>query len=214
VGQIAKALQKLAIDKTTIIIFTSTNGPNVVYGNHAGYAGGYKEGVNTVFEGGVRVPFIFYYPDRSPAGQVTNEIGSLIDILPTIANLTRSAPAAVKIDGIDLWPVLSGMERLLRVRKGYFCCYLGDQLTAIRQGDWKFYVSHSYPSADPGKDGKPGKFQTKQTEMELYNIAEDPSETNNVYGENRPLTNKLKALMEPFDKELEQNKRPAGKVEK
>src|SRR6266498_3903006 len=57
VGQITKALQKLAIDKTTIIIFTSTNGPNVHYGNHAGYAGGFKEGVNTIFEGGVRVPF-------------------------------------------------------------------------------------------------------------------------------------------------------------
>lgn len=214
VGQITKTLQKLGIDKTTIIIFTSTNGPNVVYGNHAGYAGGYKEGVNTVFEGGIRVPFIFCYPDRAPGGQVTNEIGSLIDILPTLADLTRTAPPTVKIDGIDLWPVLSGMERLLRARKGYYCCYLGDQLTAIRQGDWKFYLSHSYPAADPGKDGKPGKLQIKQTEMELYNIAEDPSETNNVYGENRPLTTKLKALMEPFDKELEQNKRSAGKVDK
>jgi len=213
VGQIVKTVQKLNIDKTTIIIFTSDNGPNILYGNHAGYAGGYKEGVNTIFEGGVRVPFVFNYPDRAPGGLITNEFGSLIDILPTIADLTRSTPPSAKIDGIDLWPVISNMERTLRARKAYYY-YLGDQLTGVRQGEWKFYMSHAYPSADPGKDGKPGKLQTRETEMALFNLNEDPSETNNLYGDNRPLTLKLKALIETFDKELEQNKRPAGKVDK
>lgn len=211
VGQITKALQKLAIDKTTIIVFTSSNGPNVRYGNHAGYAGGFKEGVNTIFEGGVRVPFIFRYVDRAPGAQVTNEFGSLIDILPTLANLTRCTPPAVKIDGVDLWPVISGMEKLLRARKAYYY-YLGDQLLGIRQGDWKFYLSHSYTSvSDPGKNGNPGKMQTKETEMALYNLTEDPSETNNVFGENRPMVQKLKALIEAYDKEMEQSKRPAAK---
>jgi len=214
VGQIAKIIQKLNIDKTTIIIFTSDNGPNVLYGNHAGYAGGFKEGANTIFEGGVRVPFIFRYPDRAPGGQMTNEFGSLMDMLPTIANLTRCALPATKIDGVDLWPLLSGMERLLRARKAY-CFYLGNQLLGVRQGEWKFYMSHSYPSvSDPGKNGKPGKLQTKETEMALYNLTEDPSETNNIFGENRPLVQKMKALIEACDKEVEQNKRPVGKVVK
>ena len=215
VGQIAKAIQKLNIDKTTIIIFTSDNGPNVLYGNYAGYAGGYKEGVNTVFEGGVRVPFIFRYPDRAPGGLVTNEFGSIMDILPTVADLTRNAPPTAKIDGVDLWPVLSSMEKLLRARKGVYYYYLGDQCLGVRQGDWKFYMPHSYPSvSDPGKNGKSGKLQTKQTEMALYNLAEDPSETNNVFGENRPTVQKMKALIETCDKEVKQNKRPAGKVGK
>lgn len=215
VGQIAKTIQKLNIDKQTIIIFTSDNGPNILYGNYAGYAGGFKEGVNTIFEGGVRVPFIFRYPDRAPGGLVTNEFGSLIDILPTIADLTRSNLPGAKIDGVDLWPVLSNMEKQLRARKGVYYYYLGDQLAGIRQGNWKFYMPHSYPSVtDPGKNGNPGKIKTMQTEMALYNLEEDPSETNNVYGENRDLVKKLQVLIEVYDKEMEQNKRLPGKSDK
>ncbi|HEY4785569.1 MAG TPA: sulfatase-like hydrolase/transferase [Bacteroidales bacterium] len=214
VGQIEKTIQKLNIDKQTIIIFTSDNGPNILYGNHAGYAGGFREGVNTIFEGGVRVPFIFRYPDRAPGGQETNEFGSIMDIFPTISDLTRNAMPAAKIDGIDLWPVLSGMEKLLRARKAYYY-YLGDQLLAVRQGPWKLYLPHSYPSVQiPGKDGKPGKIKTMQTEIALYNLDNDPSETNNVFGENRDQVKKMQALTDPCDKELEQNKRPAGKVNK
>ena len=214
INQAIKTIQKLNIDKTTIIIFTSDNGPNVLYGNYAGYAGGFKEGVSTIFEGGVRVPFIFRYPDRAPGSLNTNEFGSIMDILPTLANLTRSAPPVTKIDGVDLWPVISNMEKQLRARKAYYY-YLGDQLLGIRQGEWKFYMPHSYPSvSDPGKNGKPGKLVTKQTEMALYNINEDPSETNNVFGENRPLVLKLKTLIEACDKEVEQNKRKVGKADK
>jgi arylsulfatase len=214
VGQIAKTIQKLDIDKQTIIIFTSDNGPNILYGNYAGYAGGLKEGVNTIFEGGVRVPFIFRYPDRAPGGLVTNEFGSIIDILPTIADLTRCTLPTTKIDGVDLWPVLSNMEKLLRARKAYYY-YLGDQLLGIRQGSWKFYMPHSYPSVtDPGKNGKPGKIRMMQTEMALYNLDEDPSETNNVYGDNRELVKRLQSMIEAYDKEMEQNKRPAGKVDR
>lgn len=210
VGQIAKTIQKLDIDKQTIIIFTSGNGPNILYGNQAGYAGGFKEGVKTIFEGGVHVPFIFRYPERAPGALVTAEFGSIIDILPTIADLTRCNPPATKIDGVDLWPVLSNMEKQLRARKAYYY-YLGDQLLGIRQGNWKFYMPHSYPSVtDPGKNGTPGKIKTAQTEMALYNLEEDPSETNNLYGDNRDLAKKLKGMIEVFDKEAEQNKRPAG----
>ena len=121
---------------------------------------------------------------------------------------------ADKIDGIDLWPVLSNMEKILRARKIYYY-YLGDQLLAVRQGPWKLYLPHSYPSVQiPGKDGKPGKLKIMQTEMALYNLDDDPSETNNVFGENRELVKKMQGLIDAYDKELEQNKRPAGKVDK
>jgi arylsulfatase A len=210
VGQLVKTLQKLSIEKQTIVIFVSSTGPNILYGNHAGSTGGMREGVNTVFEGGVKVPFIFCYPDRSPGELTWNEQSSIIDIFPTISNLTRSPLPKVKIDGIDLWPVLSNMEKILRARKVYYY-YLGNQLVAVRQGDWKLYMPHQYTAViEPGKDGKPGKQEIRNTELALYNLESDPSETNDVVTGNLELVAKLKALIENYDKEVEQNKRPAG----
>jgi arylsulfatase A len=213
VGQLMKTLQKLTIDKQTIVIFFSGYGPEILYGNHAGYTGGFREGANTIFEGGVRVPCIFRYPDRAPGELTTNEVASVIDIFPTIADLTRSPLPAVKIDGIDLWPVVSNMEKLLRARK-FYCYYLGNQLLAVRQGPWKLYLAHDYVSvSDAGKDGKPGKKEIRKTDLALYNLDEDPSETNNVFGTNRELVNKMKVFIETYSKEVEQNKRPAGKAD-
>lgn len=206
VGQIVKTLQKLNIDKQTIIIFTSSNGPDIMFGNHAGSTAGFREGANTAFEGGVRVPFLFRYPDRSPGNNITTEVGSLIDIFPTIANLTRNPLPSAKIDGIDLWPVLSGMETLLRARKAYLY-YLGEQIVAVRQGNWKLYLPHQYISlTETGQNGQSGKQELRSQELALYDLENDPSETNNLALNNRDLVLKLKSIIEAFKNEVDKSK--------
>jgi arylsulfatase len=89
VGEILKTLKELWLEKNTIVIFTSDNGPWLKFGNHAGSSGGFREGKGTNFEGGHRVPCIVRWTDRFPAGVVTNKLSSTIDILPTLAAVCK-----------------------------------------------------------------------------------------------------------------------------
>ena len=90
VGQVMKALHDNGIDKHTLIVFTSDNGPWLSFGDHAGSAGGLREGKMTSFEGGQREPSIMRWPGVIPAGTVCNKLACNIDILPTIAAITGS----------------------------------------------------------------------------------------------------------------------------
>jgi arylsulfatase A-like enzyme len=88
VGEIEKALQANGIAENTVFIFTTDNGPWLNYGNHAGSAGGLREGKTTSWEGGQRVPFIVKWPAGTPAGTICNKLGCAVDILPSFAKLT------------------------------------------------------------------------------------------------------------------------------
>src|SRR5690606_30639653 len=87
VGEILAELKKQGLDKNTIILFTSDNGPWLNYGDHAGSSGGFREGKGTTFEGGQRVPLIVKWPGVVPAGRVSNKLMAAMDILPTIVTL-------------------------------------------------------------------------------------------------------------------------------
>src|SRR5262249_16386359 len=82
VGQIQRALRKHGLDRKTLVIFTSDNGPWLSYGDHAGSAGSLREGKMTTFEGGVREPCIMRWPGKIPAGRVCHEPVMTIDLLP------------------------------------------------------------------------------------------------------------------------------------
>ena len=82
-----QALKRSGLDKNTLVIFTSDNGPWLNYGTHAGSALPLREGKGTVLEGGVRVPCVMRWPGAIPAGAVQDEPAMTIDILPTIASL-------------------------------------------------------------------------------------------------------------------------------
>ncbi len=110
VGSIIKTVDSLGQAENTLIIFTSDNGPWLVYGNHTGSAAPLREGKHTSFEGGVRVPFIARWPGHLPAGgEVTQPVG-LIDILPTLADISGFSYPSQTIDGVSFWPLLSGLS--------------------------------------------------------------------------------------------------------
>jgi arylsulfatase A len=188
VGEIMNTLDELNIADNTLVVFCSDNGPWLSYGNHAGAVANLREGKGTTFEGGIRVPFIARYPGKIKANSVCSEPAMTIDVLPTIANLIDAELPAHKIDGKDIWPLLSGDDRAISPHDAYFFYYRTNELQAMRAGRWKLHFPHNYRSLEdraPGNDGTPSKYNySMRTGVELYNLENDISESTNVVDDN------------------------------
>ncbi len=197
VGQILATLQRQGLDRQTLVIFTSDNGPWLPYGNHAGTTAGLREGKGTAWEGGVRVPFIARWPGRIPAGRVVREPAMTIDILPTLAKLAGVASSSARpIDGLDAWPTISGNRRAKTAHDAFYFYWLGE-LHAVRSGKWKLHLPHPYRHlASTGSDGRPGKDETLQAEMALYDLEQDPVEHVNVAAGRPEVVRQLLSLAE------------------
>ena len=100
VGEVMKALETNGLEKNTLVIFTSDNGPWLSYGDHAGSAQPLREGKGTCWEGGVRVPCIMRLPERIPAGTTSGVMLMTIDLLPTIARLAGAACPSTRLTGL------------------------------------------------------------------------------------------------------------------
>ncbi len=189
VGEILAALSKYGLEKDTLVMFTSDNGPWLSYGNHGGNAGSLREGKGTVWEGGVREPFIARWPGVIPAWTVCKEPAMTIDLFPTIAKLIGAELPKNRIDGKDIGRLLRSDAVGGRGASGpYFFYYNQNELHAVRFNDWKLILPHTYRTMEgqaPGKDGTPGKYkQVKLDHPELYNLVADPGETTDVSAKN------------------------------
>uniref|UniRef100_A0A8B9ISZ1 Arylsulfatase A n=1 Tax=Amazona collaria TaxID=241587 RepID=A0A8B9ISZ1_9PSIT len=107
VGQLLQALQDNGLANTTLVFFTSDNGPSTLRMARGGSSGLLKCGKGTTYEGGMREPAVAYWPGRITAG-VTHELASTLDVLPTLTALAGAALPKVALDGYDLSPVLFG----------------------------------------------------------------------------------------------------------
>jgi arylsulfatase A len=202
VGQILAALKEHRLDNNTLVIFTSDNGPWLSYGDHAGSAGRLREGKGTTFEGGVRVPFIARWPGKIPAATVCREPAMTIDLLPTLARLADGDLPAHPIDGLDIWPLLSGQHGAKSPHEALFF-YWDDGLQAVRSGPWKLHFAHDYPKAEPvGNGGQPGKISRGKIGLALYNLQSDPVETKDLTARHPEIVTRLQALGEEARAEL------------
>jgi arylsulfatase A len=202
VGRILATLKEQKLDDQTLVIFTSDNGPWLSYGDHAGSAGRLREGKGTVFEGGVRVPFIARWPGKIPASTVCREPAMTIDLLPTLARLAGGALPAQPIDGLDIWPLLSGQRGVKSPHEALYF-YWDDELQAVRSGPWKLHFAHDYPKAAPaGNGGQPGRTIREKTDLALFNVQTDPSETRDLAARHPEIVSRLKALGERARAEL------------
>ena len=120
IGEIMKALERNGLDKNTLVIFTSDNGPWLNFGNHAGTTGGLREGKGTSWEGGQRVPCIMRWPGVIPEGEICNKLASSIDIFPTLAEITGASLPENKIDGVSILPFFLVIKLLLRGMNFYY----------------------------------------------------------------------------------------------
>jgi len=204
-GQIMETLKKNNLDKNTIVVFTSDNGPWLSYGDHAGSTGIYREGKGTTWEGGQRVPCLVWYPSEIKPSTVISTPFMGIDWLPTFAKLTNSKLSENKIDGKNIWKNLTGKTEA-NPHEALFFYYHKNSLHGVRYGDYKMYFPHRYRTLNgrTGRDdGSPIKYEyVNLIENELYNLKTDPSETINIINENPELAKKIIALADIKRKEI------------
>ena len=197
VGEIMKALRTHEIEKNTLVIFTSDNGPWLSYGTHAGSALPLREGKGTAFEGGQREPTVMYMPGTLPAGRTITTPMMTIDLLPTIAHLTGTRLPDCPIDGKNIWDVLTGVSDK-SPQQAYYYYYKVNELHGVRYGDWKMYFPHNYRTLNGrpgGIDGRPAPYDyIDLTSIELYNLSTDTSELHNVADQFPDVVKHIKVL--------------------
>ncbi len=176
-GQILDRLRKLGLAEKTLVIFTSDNGPERKTPGTAAPLRGTK---HTVYEGGLRVPFIAWWPGKITAGRVCREFVTALDLLPTIARITGvELPSARKLDGYDFLPVLLGETGARSKRENLYSLYglNKNRKEAIRSGRWKLHLGE-----------KP----------ELYDLETDICESENVAAQHADVVNRLENMVRPF----------------
>jgi arylsulfatase len=199
VGEVRRALKQHGIDKNTLVMFTSDNGP--WYQGSPGKLRGRK---NTTYEGGVREPFIAAWPGRIPKGRVTNGLASMLDVFPTVAKLCGAAPPAKPLDGLDIWPMLSGQKE--SIEREVLLYFDGWDLQCARWMNWKLHLSR-HNTAAYAPPPPEGRLVYTLARPELYNLATDPDESYDVAPENpqivAEMTRRIDALLPGFPAEVQ-----------
>ncbi len=204
VGQIMDTLKKHQLQENTLVIFTSDNGPWLSYGDHCGSAGPLREGKGTMFDGGCRESCVMWWPGTIPAGSRCSEPAMTIDILPTIAGLIEAGLPDHRIDGKDIWPLISGEEGARSPHEAYYF-YYRNQLQAVRSGKWKLHFPHQYRTMagrPGGTGGIPSKYSQATIGKELFNLESDIGETTNIAAQYPAVVTRLSELAAAMRLEL------------
>ena len=165
VGQILQTLRREGLAENTFVVFTSDNGPWLIFNEHGGSAGLLREGKGCTFEGGMREPCIMWWPGTIKPGLV-NDMGATMDLYTTILTLAGAkVPDDRVVDGLDLSPALFGTGPSPRKVMFY---YRGAKLYAARKGLYKAHFI-TKPSYGRGKE-------TRHDPPLLYHLGHDPSE--------------------------------------
>ena len=179
IGQILQALRRRGVDRNTLVIYMQDNGGEWLSRNAPLFN---RKG--TVWEGGIRVPAIFKWPGRLPAGRVSNQVGIVQDVTASILAATGSAaPADARPDGINLLPILEGrsgpVERTL-----FFRFMIGNtKQLAVRQGSWKLLV-----------DG---------AKRYVFDLSKDVGEHNNLTSQRQDIARRLRPLIAAWEADVD-----------
>ena len=190
VGQVLDTIRRLKLDQKTLVIFTSDNGgtPRSLNAPLRGHKG-------STLEGGMRVPTIAWWPGHVPAGSSTQEVTSMMDVLPTFAALSGASLPERKIDGGDLSPILLGKADA-KSPHDVFYYFRGFTLEAIRQGNWKLQLTSS------GKPGAKGKKAPAAKFPQLFDLKADIGEANDVSAAHSEVVERLQKLAQAIETDL------------
>lgn len=204
VGRILGALDQHGFAPDTLVIFTSDNGgENKLRGagtqlqaQKAGLKinGPFRAGKHSIFEGGLREPFIVRWPGKAPAGAVSHEMISLVDLFATFAAIVGEPlppPDAAAEDSVNVLPAILG-ERLDKPLRSDLIGHSADGVFAIRQGPWKFI------EGVPARKGPGGGIvdKTAENKRQLYNLAEDPGEQHDLIEKHPDIAARLARLLQ------------------
>ncbi len=189
-GRVLDALKEHGVDESTLVIFSSDNGPWLLFGDHGGSAKPLRDGKGSTYEGGHRVPTIMRWPAKIPAGTECAEIASTMDLMPTFAAITGAElPPELKPDGHAILDLLTGAPD---AKTPYDAFHFANQ--AVRSGDWKYregwrYGNWSIPRGQPKPKENP-------REKQLFNLADDIGESTNVIDQYPEVLERLKKLLD------------------
>ena len=191
-GQVLDALRDAGVERDTLVIFTSDNGPWMdmpprmlvdprIVRTDAGSAGPLRGSKGTTWEGGVRVPFLARWPGRIPAGSVSSDLATTMDILPTLAGIAGTPlPTGRAVDGRDIRAFLEG--RAPSPVEWYVYNYNG-RVEGVRDRRWKLRLTF------PAKS---------EPVAALYDLLVDPSERWDVAAEHPDIVSRLQERMRQF----------------
>jgi arylsulfatase len=177
VGRLVQLVRDLGLDRDTLIIFTSDNGPTFNGGTDSTFfesAGPFRGLKTMVYEGGIRVPMVARWPGKIPAGTVSAHASAFEDYMPTFAEAAGMARPA-GIDGVSMLPALEGRASAQRPRDYLYWEFQGRQ--GVRMGSWKGI-----------RNAASGAF-------ELYDLATDVAERHDVAAAHADIVSRIEAIM-------------------
>ncbi len=198
VGEVLSTLRRTGHEANTLVMFSSDNGPW-----YQGSPGALRGRKGSTYEGGVREPFLARFPGRIPKGLVCQGVAGTIDILPTVATLTGAALPKLPLDGIDIWPLMTGARPSLdREALLYFD---GWHLQCARWRQWKLHFARfntmAFNPAPPG-----GRVNLPLRPPELYDVEGDPMESYDIAAEHpdtvREIQSRVERLVATFPEEV------------
>lgn len=183
VGQIIDKVEELGLEKNTLIMFTSDNGPHQEGGNDPEFfnsRGGFRGYKRDLYEGGIRVPTAAYWPGVIPKGSRSGHVSAFWDMLPTFTELAGAA-VPEDIDGISMVPLLTGKGDMQDQHEYlYWEFHERNGRQAVRKGNWKAVRYNVFQGDVP---------------VELYDLSADPAETNNLARQHPEIAERMKEIM-------------------
>ncbi len=184
IGRLFDRLRKNGLMENTLVVFLGDNGPN---GRR--YVGGFRGSKTSVYEGGVRTPFLMHWPGTLSGDRVSQRPAAHVDLLPTVLEaLDVSAPQGVRLDGRSFWPQITGESEKWSTRPIVIQTHRGDVPTRyhhfmVRRGNWKLVHPSGFGSTD--FEGNP--------DFELYDLHSDPYERKDLSDRHPQVVEELRA---------------------
>jgi arylsulfatase len=187
-GEVMAALQASGLDSNTLVMFSSDNGPW-----WQGSQGKLRGRKGETYEGGMREPFIARYPGVIPSGIGCSGLATTMDLLPTMARLCGAQPPSNPLDGVDIWPILTGDRA--DVEREVFLYFDSVYLQCARLGRWKLHMTRYNTKAwSPLPAG--GRVNLPLPVPELYDVVSDPQESYNCAGSHPEIVADIRARVD------------------
>lgn len=193
IARLVKKLAQIDDPKNTLIIYASDNGSY-----REDRTGGLRGRKGGNWEGGIRVPGIFYWPGKIPRKLVTSEPAGLVDVLPTVCGLLGIEKPEVHLDGTDLSVVLQVKGLFKRRQPLFWHLQRSRPIVAMRDGDWSLVAHRDYKLSTNNmfrEEWIPTIKKGGYTDFQLYNLKSDPNQTTNVAEKNPQVLGRMKAQM-------------------
>ncbi|HEV2831237.1 MAG TPA: arylsulfatase, partial [Hanamia sp.] len=184
VGEVMRKLKESGLDKNTLVIFTSDNGPHIEGGNTPGFFnsnGGFRGIKRQLYEGGIREPMIAYWPGVIRKNQTSDFICAAWDFFPTFAQMVNQS-LTFDLEGTSILPTLIGKGKQKQHEYLYWEFHEDGGRQAVRMGNWKGVRENAIKDLNE--------------QLQLFNLAKDPGEKTNVASQNPLIVQKIEMIME------------------